>query len=108
MREAKPLELATNRHCRQIDAELGSQDTLQVHASPADHAMLLRIGAGLHQLPQCLLLLHRQLRPTTRWFDIDEAKGFGKAAFWCWNSHRYCRTANLPESPNHRRKHTKS
>ncbi len=34
--------------------------------------MLLRIGARLHQLPQRLLLLHRQLRPTARWFDIDE------------------------------------
>jgi hypothetical protein len=34
--------------------------------------MLLRIGAGLHQLPQCLSLLHRQLRPTTYRFDINE------------------------------------
>jgi len=28
-----------------------------------------------HQLPQCLLLLHRKLRPTARGFDIDEANG---------------------------------
>src|SRR5258708_34275362 len=73
MREAKPLELATNSDCRQIDAELGPKDTLQVHASPAAHAMLLRIGAGLHQLPPRLLLLHRQLRPTTHRFHIDDS-----------------------------------
>jgi len=59
MGEAKPLELPADRDCRQIDTELGSQDTLQVHASPAHHAVLLRIGAGLHQLPQCFLLLCR-------------------------------------------------
>jgi len=50
MRKAKPLELATNSDCRQIDTEQGSKDTLQVHAPPADHTMLLWIGAGLHLL----------------------------------------------------------
>jgi len=75
MRKAEFLEHATNSDGRQIDTEALSKDTLQVRASPAYHSILLRIGAGLHQFPQHVPLLSRQLRPTARRFDINETIG---------------------------------
>src|SRR5260221_14009835 len=75
MGKAEFLEHPPDRDSRQINTEALSKDTLQVRASPAYHSILLRIGAGLHQFPQHVPLLGRQLRPTARWFDIDQAVG---------------------------------
>ena len=56
MRKAKLLEHAPDRDFRQINAKALPKDALQVHTSPTYHSILLRIRAGLYQLPQCLLL----------------------------------------------------
>src|SRR6476620_1654491 len=57
VREAELLERAPQAHLRQIDTEALSENTLQVDAAPAYDPILLRVGAGLDKLLQCLFLL---------------------------------------------------
>ena len=58
MREAELLENTPEAHLGQINAEAFAKNPLEIHAAPAHNAVLLRIGAGLHEAPQFLFLLH--------------------------------------------------
>src|SRR6185312_7156322 len=72
VREAELLERATQAHLRQIDTEALSENTLQVDAAPAYDPILLRVGAGLDKLLQCLFLLVGELRRPPGRLDVDQ------------------------------------
>src|SRR4029077_15934070 len=57
---------------RQIDTEALSENTLQVDAAPAYDPILLRVGAGLDKLLQCLFLLVGELRRPPGRLDVDQ------------------------------------
>ena len=58
MRKAKLLENASEAYFGQINGKAFSKNALEIHAAPARNSVLLRIGAGLHEAPQFLFLLH--------------------------------------------------
>jgi hypothetical protein len=72
VREAELLERAPQAHLRQIDTEALSENTLQIDAAPAYDAILLRVGAGLDKLLQCLFLLVGELRRPPGRLDVDQ------------------------------------
>src|SRR4029077_1142312 len=72
VREAELLERAPQAHLRQIDTEALSENTLQVDAAPAYDPILLRVGAGLDKLLQCLFLLVGELRRPPGRLDVDQ------------------------------------
>src|SRR4249920_4220178 len=73
MRKAELLQHAPEAHFRQIDAEAFPENTLEVAATPAHDPVLLRVGSGLDELLQRLLLLRRELRRPPRRFAVDQA-----------------------------------
>src|SRR3984893_7973409 len=72
VREAELLERAPQAHLRQIDTETLSENTLQVDAAPAYDPILLRVGAGLDELLQCIFLLVGELRRPPGRLDVDQ------------------------------------
>src|ERR1700738_5449159 len=81
VREAELLERAPQAHLRQIDTETLSENTLQVDAAPAYDPILLRVGAGLDELLQCIFLLVGELRRPPGRLDVDQTvrPGLGEA-----------------------------
>src|SRR5437899_4592669 len=75
VRKAEVLENAAKPHFREINPEAFPQNALQVHAAPAHHPVLLRIGPRFHKSAQLLLLIRRKLRTATRRLDIEETVG---------------------------------
>jgi hypothetical protein len=72
VREAELLQNPPQAHFRQIDAEALTQNTLQIDAAPAHDAVRLRVGTGLDQLLERLLLILRELRRSPGRFDVDQ------------------------------------
>jgi hypothetical protein len=75
MRKAKLLENASEAHFGQINRKAFAKNALEIHAAPACNSVLLRIGAGLHEVPQRLFLLQRKLRWATGRFGVGQAVG---------------------------------
>jgi hypothetical protein len=72
VREAELLQNPPQAHFRQIDAEALPQNTLQIDATPAHDSIRRRVGAGLDQLLEHLLLLLGELRRPPGRLDVDQ------------------------------------
>src|SRR6516225_3139279 len=75
MRKAQFLENTSQPYFGEINAEAFPEHPFQIHAAPASHPVLLRIGSCLNKLTQFLFLLVRKSRPAPRWLDVDETIG---------------------------------
>ena len=57
MRKAKLPENTPKAYLGQINRKARAKNPLEINAAPARNAILLRIGAGLHEAPQFFHLI---------------------------------------------------